>query len=149
MSGKYAHYTPYQFAGNKVIESIDLDGQEDFHYTRKKDDKGKSALELIGQKDIVDNVIVGYRNGHSLFNDALVPVYAQRVNERKEFVVHHTYVKPVDVNGGMNADQPQEWRAFDVRWTHKSLEDALSGRNGVESLLDRYKYHPIFSCGES
>jgi RHS repeat-associated protein len=30
LSGKYAFYTPYQFAGNKPINSIDLEGLEDF-----------------------------------------------------------------------------------------------------------------------
>lgn len=29
LSGKYPYYTPYQFAGNKLIWCIDLDGLED------------------------------------------------------------------------------------------------------------------------
>jgi len=30
LTGSYPWYTPYQFAGNKPIEAIDLDGLEEF-----------------------------------------------------------------------------------------------------------------------
>lgn len=33
LTKKYPWYTPYQFAGNKPIEAIDLDGLEEIHYT--------------------------------------------------------------------------------------------------------------------
>ena len=32
LTGSYPWYTPYQFAGNKPIEFIDLDGLEEIHY---------------------------------------------------------------------------------------------------------------------
>lgn len=33
LTGSYPHYTPYQFAGNKPIQSIDVDGLEEFEVT--------------------------------------------------------------------------------------------------------------------
>jgi RHS repeat-associated protein len=32
--GEFAHYTPYQYAGNKPINAVDLDGLEEFNKTR-------------------------------------------------------------------------------------------------------------------
>ncbi len=33
LTAKYPHYTPYSFSGNKVINSIELEGLEDFKIT--------------------------------------------------------------------------------------------------------------------
>jgi RHS repeat-associated protein len=40
LSSKFAYFTPYQYAGNKPIQCIDLDGAEDLDYRLK--DNGKS-----------------------------------------------------------------------------------------------------------
>ena len=41
LSQEYPYYTPYQFAGNKVVMAIDLDGLEEYHvvyhYNSKND----------------------------------------------------------------------------------------------------------------
>ncbi|MBW8682702.1 RHS repeat-associated core domain-containing protein [Chitinophaga rhizophila] len=42
----YPWYTPYQFAGNTPIQAIDLDGEEELHYTLTKKDDGSASLKL-------------------------------------------------------------------------------------------------------
>ncbi|MCF6405535.1 hypothetical protein L3C95_21705 [Chitinophaga filiformis] len=42
----YPWYTPYQFAGNTPIQAIDLDGEEELHYTLTKNDDGSASLKL-------------------------------------------------------------------------------------------------------
>jgi hypothetical protein len=131
-------YSPYQFAGNTPIQAIDMDGAEEYHYTRIKDNKGNSTLQLIGQNNVVDKVLVGYRSGHSFGNDAAIPVYKNVVNERKVFVVNEIWREPVDKNGGMNMDQPQEWVDFEIRTFYKSYSDAVAQRNGSVSQFDNF-----------
>jgi RHS repeat-associated protein len=48
LTKEYPELTPYQFASNTPIQSIDLDGLESFHYTLQKDDKGATKLTLAG-----------------------------------------------------------------------------------------------------
>jgi len=51
LSKDYPHYTPYSYAGNKPIESIDLDGEEELHFTLKFNSKiGKPELILTSVK---------------------------------------------------------------------------------------------------
>ncbi|TWF40529.1 RHS repeat-associated protein [Chitinophaga polysaccharea] len=136
LSKQYPHYTPYQFAGNTPIQAIDLDGAEEYHFTYIKDKDGNTQLRYLGKNDIVDRVLVGYRSSHSTYNDAPVPVYENRVNQRQLFTVHTTYDEPIDRYGGLDAKQPQEWKNFDVRTFYNSLEDLSSGKNGHRSLAD-------------
>ena len=46
LENKFAFYTPYQFAGNKPIESTDLDGLEEYHYTFGLDKQGKTFIRF-------------------------------------------------------------------------------------------------------
>jgi len=67
LTASYPWYTPYQFAGNKPIAFIDLDGLEDYYYLLQWDDKGGNP-QLTFQKEVPD-VIPGffssvYVNGH-------------------------------------------------------------------------------------
>ena len=41
---KFAYYSPYQFAGNTPIQAIDLDGQEEYHYTITLDKQWKTHI---------------------------------------------------------------------------------------------------------
>jgi len=43
LTKSYPYYTPYQFAGNKPIQSIDLDGLEEFEVTGQGGEKGTVA----------------------------------------------------------------------------------------------------------
>jgi RHS repeat-associated protein len=47
LTGSYPWYTPYQFAGNKPIQAIDLDGLEEYYFNLKFDkETGKPILTL-------------------------------------------------------------------------------------------------------
>ena len=52
LTTKYPYYTPYQFAGNKPINSIDLDGLEEYSsYEAYKQHKGDKALSTMDGSD--------------------------------------------------------------------------------------------------
>ncbi|THU34986.1 RHS repeat-associated core domain-containing protein [Niastella caeni] len=52
LTKNYPWYTPYQFAGNKPINSIDLDGLEEYeNYEAYSKAKGKSALKTMDGSD--------------------------------------------------------------------------------------------------
>lgn len=40
LNKSYPWYTPYQFSGNTPIQSTDLDGAEEYHYTLTLDKTG-------------------------------------------------------------------------------------------------------------
>jgi len=52
LTSSYPWYTPYQFAGNKPIESIDLDGLEERHYALTFDKNQKPVLTFLNEKDL-------------------------------------------------------------------------------------------------
>ena len=133
---KYPWYTPYQFSGNTPIQAVDLDGREELHYIRLHDDDGNSVLVQIGEKEIVDRVIVGYRSGNSFFNDAPLPVYETRINQRRKYIVHDTYTTLVDNNPTFGDKPIQEWKTYNLRWYYNSEEDARSGTNGTRDYGD-------------
>ncbi len=52
LTKKYPHYTPYQFAGNKPVNHIDLDGLEEYKsYGAYKKHKGGAALAAMDGSD--------------------------------------------------------------------------------------------------
>jgi hypothetical protein len=52
LTKNYPWYTPYQFAGNKPINSIDLDGLEEYEsHDAYAQDKGNSALKTMDGSD--------------------------------------------------------------------------------------------------
>jgi hypothetical protein len=55
LTGSYPWYTPYQFAGNTPIQAIDLDGAEEYHYTRTKSKDGTTILNLIYSRDYIED----------------------------------------------------------------------------------------------
>ncbi len=50
----FPYYTPYQFAGNKPIWAIDLDGLEEYHYVFTLDENGDCKIELETVNDIIE-----------------------------------------------------------------------------------------------
>nr|WP_315252457.1 polymorphic toxin type 43 domain-containing protein [uncultured Flavobacterium sp.] len=54
---KYPNYTPYSFSGNKVINSVEIEGLEDsFYMLGKKEYKGETYFELVNVLEIGGNV---------------------------------------------------------------------------------------------
>ena len=65
----YPCYSPYQFAGNKPIAAIDLDGLEEFvviHYRNQKGKIYKTEILTIKAGELVDQNIKLVYQGHSL-----------------------------------------------------------------------------------
>ena len=91
LTSSYPELTPYQFASNTPIQAVDLDGREAFHYIRTLDNNGNPFLTLVDVVDIVDHVVVGHEIVSKGGNDYGKPIYAEKVNQRQEHVVHSFY----------------------------------------------------------
>ncbi len=50
LAAQYAHLTPYQFASNRPVDGIDLDGMEYYNYRLTKQSDNTTKLELIDVK---------------------------------------------------------------------------------------------------
>jgi RHS repeat-associated protein len=61
IADEYPQLTPYQFASNQPIESIDMDGLERMDYRAVKGDDGKAKLEFVseGPKEWSDGGFLG------------------------------------------------------------------------------------------
>ncbi|UII80114.1 RHS repeat-associated core domain-containing protein [Flagellimonas sp. CMM7] len=80
LSKTYPWYTPYQYAGNKPISSIDLDGLEEFHYVLFRDRKGETHLQLNHVDDVEwHSWTAGNRNTRK---------QVKHVNESQKFILH-------------------------------------------------------------
>jgi RHS repeat-associated protein len=73
LTQSYPWYTPYQFAGNKSINSIDLDGLEELHFMRSWNELGGSRiLDLIQSNEILSKwwseiQLDKYKKTHSVY----------------------------------------------------------------------------------
>lgn len=95
LTQSYPWYTPYQFAGNKPILCIDLDGAEEYHYLRLKDRDGNTVLALLEVKDIVDQVVTKWKLGRG----GMLPVETKDVkNSHQIYIVHQE--SEVEYDGG-------------------------------------------------
>lgn len=63
LAPEYPWYTPYQFAGNKVIEAIDLEGLEEYKVTQRSFAPWERFGSIFG---VFPNSFVGDRRGFSL-----------------------------------------------------------------------------------
>ena len=62
LSRKFPFYTPYQFAGNKPIVSIDLDGLENIYYGDALDNGGSSMMVVWNNNDLDKAIDMQFRN---------------------------------------------------------------------------------------
>lgn len=66
LTAKFPYYSPYQFSGNRVIDCIELEGAEEYHYTLKKNEKSElecTDAKRVGNhwlKDIFGNYVTQY-----------------------------------------------------------------------------------------
>ena len=54
LAKSFAYYSPYQFSGNKVINSIDLDGEEEYPAVLKYALKSMTFAAEVGESYIID-----------------------------------------------------------------------------------------------
>ena len=82
LASSYPWYTPYQFAGNKPINNIDLDGLEEYNYLWLQSRNGKTVLAYLGENDIVElKFDLRIENGS-------IKIFRKAVNEKKIYKVH-------------------------------------------------------------
>jgi RHS repeat-associated protein len=65
ITNQYPWYTPYQFAGNKPIMAIDLDGLEEFSVVDYRDQFGnlyKTEIRLVGESGVLQNQQIVHRS---------------------------------------------------------------------------------------
>ena len=76
LAADYPWYTPYQFAGNKPIWAVDLDGLEELFYTENfaKSELGKSVINISSQTTLMKEF-----NG-SLKSQTKYDIYAATFN---------------------------------------------------------------------
>lgn len=109
----YPWYTPYQFAGNKPINSVDLDGLEEMDYKFLQDSKmGESLVQIlsilslfndvkkvVGQQNRYDVVFVKYNHGYRL-NPSGETFEIHSVKEYEKQIKNHF----TDAERGRNKD---------------------------------------------
>ncbi len=83
LTKKYPFYSPYQFAGNTPIQSIDLEGLEDYHYTLSWNKNGENPqLKLVSeQSDLIPGFISGLYINDYYVGDYMTPEKAQSAAE--------------------------------------------------------------------
>ena len=67
LASKYPHYTPYQFAGNKVPNAIDLDGLEEVYHwelQRVKYPGFAKTLQLAYDSQLFGETVKNFQNGN-------------------------------------------------------------------------------------
>jgi hypothetical protein len=109
LTKSYPELTPYQFASNTPIQAIDLDGEEKFHYTLIRSDKGKPTLKLSRVENFTETSTEWKPTLTNWFNSETTTV----VNPRKEYIVHGI----VTVTAGLDGDRIS---SQDVTWTFSS-----------------------------
>ena len=84
LTKSYPWYTPYQFAGNKPIAVVDLDGLEEIHYKVIIDrNEGTATIKYSHSKDLIDFVSDGVNvNGGGIMSQK----YKKVVNARQSVV---------------------------------------------------------------
>jgi RHS repeat-associated protein len=115
---QFPWYTPYQYAGNTPVQAIDLDGAEEYHYTRITDKLGNTIeLKLTKVVDIYEWQWKPQTDDNSFLGFSL---WEKTKNPRKEFVVHQTDSKPID-----NGSTKIKWVDYDESTTFDSYNQAL------------------------
>jgi RHS repeat-associated protein len=113
LADDYSFNSPYAFAENDVISSIDLDGQEKIHYSITFDDKGKATLTCLKTEDFYE--WQWSPGGTGIFNWWL---WKEVKNPKVEHVVHHQDSKQVHQWGNFTTID------YDETVTYKSLPEA-------------------------
>jgi len=117
---EFPWYTPYQFAGNTPIQAIDLDGAEEYHYTRTWVN-GKPILKYSHKKDIYEYQWNPHKN-----NQSSVGFYLwERVkNPKKQYVAHE------DRDGTWEEFDKVTFVTYDESWTYTSYDNMVNRKDG-------------------
>ena len=111
LTSTYPYYTPYQFAGNKPIAAIDLDGlEEEFKYDVYEDMKNENysrpkiypGTKSDIYKKAVTNVIIGLNNPEFQFSEEV------NLKSAEEKVIYFLSNPISPVKGSLPADLVEE-----------------------------------------
>jgi RHS repeat-associated protein len=86
LTGKYPWYTPYQFAGNKVIQAVDLDGLEDKISITQDDGSGSSMIRNDNHEEFVKRYTYFRNLAHA--QNFIVPNLGNSQYYGGELIVH-------------------------------------------------------------
>ena len=92
LTNSFPWYTPYQFAGNKPIWAIDLDGLEEYLVTNYYDRRGRieeTLITTITNKETGDleNLKLKDANGHYLAEDKKVLILETMVEQLTNILI--------------------------------------------------------------
>ncbi|OJV51233.1 MAG: hypothetical protein BGO31_07930 [Bacteroidetes bacterium 43-16] len=108
LTAHFPWYTPYQFAGNTPIQAIDLDGAEEYHYTRIKKGGKTTSLKLTHTKDLYEWVWAPNWDKKTLWTKVK--------NKSQSYVVHQMQERVISSDGGLkyfNEDESVEFNSYD------------------------------------
>jgi RHS repeat-associated protein len=142
LSSSYPFYTPYQFAGNKPIAAIDLDGLEEFvviYYRNLKGKIYKTEIRTIKVGDLVDqNIKVVYQgnkigdkiaNGNVLVFD----VYNEGVKDKELYIVDESRNL---VNGVLTAEENRLYKEKSKQYKAPSDHKSFAYPNNNEEQYE-------------
>ena len=135
LASSYPWYTPYQFAGNKPIVAIDLDGLEEYHYMLAFDEEGNSTLRLLWVEDIVDEMSLFSRHGEKTKTEV--------VNARQKFIRHaeKSYYSQIDHQTHTNLEE-DEFSSFEE--LENNSNNNFEGISYKRGLADAIAYNSLY-----
>ena len=124
---KFAFYSPYQFAGNKPIVAIDLDGLEPVfvHGTFSSPNNAwstqfkKQMSEALGyeSKDMIDNIDWGGDNNKIARETAADKIVAELINPKKNPLSYEKYAVLIGHSHGGNVNKLVKKKLIALGWT--------------------------------
>ncbi len=122
LTAKFPFYTPYQFAGDKPIVALDLDGREDIwiHQITNQDTR-KIITETREVDDAVKKVLVSYLGyDPDAYNEGGVLVTSAETKNGETYTTGHHMTMPIVVKG----ERSNESATFDSfeRWFYTNAK---------------------------
>ncbi|OWP74027.1 RHS repeat domain-containing protein [Flavobacterium oreochromis] len=132
LANKFPWYSPYQFAGNTPIQAIDLDGAEEYHYTRIWVN-GKPILKYTHSNDIYEYKWNPHKDTESTVGFYL---WEQVKNPRKLYVVHE------EREGTWEEFDKVKFVTYDETWTYTSHDNMVENKDG-DYGGERYQFYAM------
>jgi RHS repeat-associated protein len=143
LAASYPWYTPYQFAGNKPIWAIDLDGLEEWYSTVNLNDP-KSALKptSYGPLSYEYANIMGLSPNPSVILPELAVKPPTQLEESIEYIINHEFIFEFEGNAsfgpqiGLESQLNGRSVGFDANVGSVELLSAKAEVKGMEGNID-------------
>ncbi len=95
ITAKYPWYTPYQYAGNKPIWAVDLDGLEDIYFQNLDQNKADAIIKRINSTIVGAQIIADFKNTNCNkgYDAVFVPVHFPSEVKRTDAFVSQVFDK--------------------------------------------------------